>query len=153
MCLKGYAFHALGERFVVMTKQATNVTIRGDVDIVAARTKARDIARKVGFGPVDQARIATAISELARNIVQYAGTGSISTAIVENGSHKGIECCIEDKGPGIEHVELAMKDGYTTSGGMGMGLSGASRLMDEFHIESQVGQGTKIVCRKWSITK
>jgi serine/threonine-protein kinase RsbT len=135
-----------------MAEHATKmITIRSDLDIVSARTGAREIARQVGFGPIDQARIATAVSELARNIVQYAGMGHVSTAIVEHNGHKGIECQFEDHGPGIEHVDLAMQDGYTTSGGMGMGLSGASRLMDEFQVNSQKGQGTKIICRKWRV--
>jgi len=132
-----------------MSAQATIIEVSGDLDVVAARTSARDIARRVGFGHIDQARIATAVSELTRNIVLYAGSGKVTTQEIENGETRGIECTFTDKGPGIENVQLAMKEGFSTSGGMGMGLSGASRLMDEFHIQSKVGEGTKIVCRKW----
>jgi serine/threonine-protein kinase RsbT len=129
--------------------QAKAAVIRSDLDIVIARTLARDTAKALGFGAIDQARIATAVSELARNIFLYAGTGSVTVREIEHGGRKGIEIVCEDEGPGISDVELAMSDGYTTSRGMGMGLPGARRLMDEFEIHTQSGIGTTITCRKW----
>jgi serine/threonine-protein kinase RsbT len=129
--------------------QAKAASIRSDLDIVIARTLARDTAKSLGFGPIDQARIATAVSELARNIYLYAGTGSVTVREVEKGAHKGIEIVCDDQGPGIPDVELSLQDGYSTSRGMGMGLPGAKRLMDEFSIATQEGVGTTITCRKW----
>jgi serine/threonine-protein kinase RsbT len=123
--------------------------IRSDLDIVIARTLARDTAKALGFGAIDQARIATAVSELARNIFLYAGTGNVTVREVEKNGRKGIEIICEDQGPGIANIDLVMQDGYSTSRGMGMGLPGAKRLMDEFLIRSQEGTGTTITCRKW----
>jgi serine/threonine-protein kinase RsbT len=130
-------------------KQQIVISICNDLDIVQARAVARDAAREIGFGPIDQARIATAISELARNVFLYAGKGSISVQILTRDNSRGIEFYVVDTGPGIADVELALQDGYTTSKGMGMGLPGAKRLMDEFVIESYPGRGTTIMCRKW----
>ncbi|GAA5528443.1 serine/threonine-protein kinase RsbT [Herpetosiphon gulosus] len=125
------------------------ITIQSDLDIVAARMAARDMAKAMGFGAIDQARIATAISELARNIYLYAGEGTVTVSEIQQGLRKGLQVVCEDQGPGIEDISLVMQDGYTTSKGMGMGMPGAKRLMDEFEIESVVGEGTKITCRKW----
>lgn len=129
--------------------QAKAAVIRSDLDIVIARTLARDTAKALGFGAIDQARIATAVSELARNIFLYAGTGNITVREIERQGRKGIEILCEDHGPGIPDIDLVMQDGYSTSRGMGMGLPGARRLMDEFEIHSKEGIGTTIVCRKW----
>lgn len=129
--------------------QPKAAVIRSDLDIVIARTLARDTAKALGFGAIDQARIATAVSELARNIFLYAGTGSVTVRELERSGRKGIEIVCEDQGPGIRDLDLAMQDGYTTSRGMGMGLPGAKRLMDEFDVQSQQGVGTTITCRKW----
>ena len=126
------------------------ITISTDLDIVAARMVARDTARGLGFGAIDQARIATAISELARNIYLYAGEGSVTVKEATNGLRRGIEVVCEDRGPGIADISLVMQDGYTSSKGMGMGLPGAKRLMDEFEINSKLGIGTKVTCRKWA---
>lgn len=123
--------------------------IRSDLDIVIARTLARDMAKLLGFGAIDQARIATAVSELARNIFLYAGTGSVRVREVDRNGRKGLEIVCDDQGPGIADISLVMQDGYSTSRGMGMGLPGAKRLMDEFDIRSVEGQGTTVVCRKW----
>jgi serine/threonine-protein kinase RsbT len=129
--------------------QPKTAVIRSDLDIVIARTMARDAAKTLGFGAIDQARIATAVSELARNIFLYAGTGNVTVKEIEKIGRKGIEIVCEDQGPGIANVDLVMQDGYSTSRGMGMGLPGAKRLMDEFNIRSQEGVGTTITCRKW----
>lgn len=128
--------------------QAKAAVIRSDLDIVIARTLARDTAKSLGFGPIDQARIATAVSELARNIFLYAGSGSVTVREVDKNSRRGIEILCEDNGPGIPDIEQAMSDGYSTSRGMGMGLPGAKRLMDEFDVQSS-DNGTTITCRKW----
>jgi len=129
--------------------QSKTAVIRSDLDIVIARTMARDVANALGFGAIDQARIATAVSELARNIFLYAGTGNVTVREVEKNGRKGIEILCEDQGPGIANIDLVMQDGYSTSRGMGMGLPGAKRLMDEFSIRSQENIGTTITCRKW----
>lgn len=134
------------------TQQKDSVThIRSDLDIVTARSVAREIAKGLGFGPIDQARIATAVSELARNIFLYAETGQVVTRSVEKRGRKGIEIEFQDKGPGISDISQVMQDGYTTSRGMGMGLPGAKRLMDDFEIQSTAGVGTTITCRKWRL--
>ncbi len=129
--------------------QSKTAVIRSDLDIVIARTMARDSAKLLGFGAIDQARIATAVSELARNIFLYAGTGTVTVREVEKSGRKGIEIVCEDQGPGIANIDVVMQDGYSTSRGMGMGLPGAKRLMDDFSIRSQEGVGTTITCRKW----
>jgi len=129
--------------------QGKAAVIRSDLDIVIARTLARDTAKTLGFGAIDQARIATAVSELARNIFLYAGTGTVTVREIERTGRKGLEVICEDQGPGIANIELVMRDGYSTSRGMGMGLPGAKRLMDEFEIRSSEGVGTTIICRKW----
>lgn len=127
-----------------------SVPIASDLDIVTARTASRQIAKGVGFGAVDQARIATAVGELARNIFIYAQTGQVTIREIEGASgQRGIEIVCEDQGPGIENIERAMEDGYSTSGGMGMGIPGAKRLMNEFTIQSRRGEGTTVTCRKW----
>ena len=132
-----------------MALSENTTVIRSDLDIVVARTRARDTAKALGFGAIDQARIATAVSELARNIFLYAGTGEVHVRQVERNGRKGIEIVCEDQGPGITNIDLVMQDGYSTSRGMGMGLPGAKRLMDEFHIKSQENVGTTITSRKW----
>jgi serine/threonine-protein kinase RsbT len=125
------------------------VPICGDMDIVVARVEGRDLARELGFGLVDQARIATAISELARNVVQYAGAGEALIRALDNGRQVGIEIVFRDSGPGIADVDRAMRDGFSSSGHLGMGLPGARRLMHEFAIESEVGVGTVVTIRRW----
>ncbi|MDD3269776.1 MAG: anti-sigma regulatory factor [Syntrophomonadaceae bacterium] len=123
--------------------------ISTEADIVVARQKARELARELGFSATDQAKIATAVSELARNIVVYAQKGEIVCRILINGQRKGIEIVARDQGPGIANIELALTDGISTSNGLGIGLPGARRLMGELHVESASGQGTSIMTRKW----
>ncbi|SER23133.1 anti-sigma regulatory factor [Piscibacillus halophilus] len=126
----------------------TTVPIIKELDIVGARQSGRNLARDLGFGSVDQARIATAISELARNIYLYAGSGEISFQEVQGASPVGLKIVASDHGPGIENVSKVMEDGYSTSGGLGAGLPGVKRLMDEFDIISD-DNGTKIIVVKW----
>lgn len=125
------------------------VVIYTEWDIVAARQLGRDEAKKLGFGIVDQARITTAISELARNIYLYAKTGRVEIEKIFKNNKVGIRVTASDEGPGIEDISKVMSDGYTTSGGMGAGMPGVKRLMDEFYIESEVGVGTTITIIKW----
>ena len=126
------------------------IPVKTDLDIVSARLEGRSLARELGFGTIDQARIATAISELARNVVLYAPEGKVRVrAVVSDDGGRGIEVVCEDNGPGIVDVELVMQDGYSTSSGLGMGLPGTKRLMDEFEIETKLGVGTKVKVRKW----
>jgi serine/threonine-protein kinase RsbT len=126
------------------------LVIATDADIVIARQSGRDLADKLGCSSTDATLIATAISEIARNIVSYAGGGEVEISVVNDGDgHRGIEVVARDEGPGIEHVDRAMEDGYTTGRGLGLGLPGARRLMDEFEIESRVDRGTTVIMRKW----
>jgi serine/threonine-protein kinase RsbT len=125
------------------------VVINSDTDIVIARQKGRSVAAKVGFGATDLTLIATAISELARNIVLYARRGEIDLASIANGERSGVEVVARDEGPGISDVGQAMQGGFSTSGSLGLGLPGVRRLMDEMEIESAVGKGTTVTTRKW----
>lgn len=126
-------------------------TIASDADVVAARQRGRALAAHVGFSSGDQTVIAAAISELARNILQYAKHGEIILEAQNTGDRVGLEIIARDNGPGIRDVTRAMTDGYSTSGGLGLGLPGARRLMDEFDLTSAIGVGTTIVMRKWKL--
>lgn len=125
------------------------VKILNEWDIVAARQLGRNIARELHFGAVDQARITTAISELARNIFIYAGQGEIRIEKVLQNGREGLKVIAIDKGPGIENIRKVMEDGYSTSGGLGAGLPGVRRLMDEFDIVSAPNEGTTVTAIKW----
>lgn len=125
------------------------VRVESEGDIVTVRRKIRDSAKELGFGLTDVTRIVTAASELTRNITLYAGSGEVRWEAVSSSGTQGIELVFQDRGPGIPDIELAMEEGYTTSGGLGLGLPGAKRLMDEMEIETEVGRGTKITVRKW----
>jgi len=126
------------------------VAINSEADIVAARQQGRAMAVQLGFSGSDVVLIATAISEVARNIVAYATRGEILLSHANQGSKWGIVVVARDQGPGIADIAQAMQDGYSTSRGLGLGLPGAKRLMDEFDIVSQVGKGTTIVMKKWA---
>lgn len=125
------------------------VEIRNMDDIITSRSAAKEMAREMGFGIVDQTKIATAISELARNVIDYAGAGMLSMRMIEENRKKGMEIICEDQGPGIDDIARAMQDGFSTAKGLGMGLPGAKRLMDEFDITSARGKGTRIMAIKW----
>jgi len=125
------------------------VAIDSDSDIVAARQKGRELAAQCGFPSTDLAVVATAISELARNIVRYAVRGEIILRLIDDNGRRGVEVVAADDGPGIPDVTLAMQDGYSTSGSLGLGLPGVRRLMDEFEITSDFGKGTTVTARKW----
>lgn len=118
-------------------------------DIFAARQKVRQWALEMEFSLVEQTKIVTAASELARNTIQHGGGGTMIIAIVESGIRTGLRLTFEDHGPGIADVEKAMSDRFTTAGGLGLGLSGSKRLMNQFEIESKVGQGTRVTVTRW----
>lgn len=132
-----------------MTADATHVAITRDGDIVEARQKGRELAQQIGFSGSDLTLIATAISEIARNIVVYAGRGDIDLSITERNGKRGILVVARDEGPGIPDIERAMRDGYSTGNSLGLGLPGSRRLMDDFEIDSAVGRGTTVIMRKW----
>ena len=123
--------------------------IRSSEDVVAVRQVVRQRAVDLGFSLVDQTKIVTAASELARNTLQYGGGGHVRIETVESLGKRGIRLTFEDKGPGIADLTLAMRDGYTTGNGLGLGLSGARRLSNEFHIDSRPGEGTSVSIVRW----
>ena len=125
------------------------VLIEREMDIVTARQKGRHLAATSGFSSTEQTLIATAISEVARNIVVYARKGEITLASLEQRGRRGLMVVARDEGPGIPDMEMAMRDGFSTGNSLGMGLPGAKRLMDEFDLTSVVGRGTTITMTKW----
>ncbi len=133
---------------VLNVKDEICIPIASETDIVLARQQGRNLAAQLGASSSELTLIATAISELARNIVQYAQKGEIVLSLVE-ASKRGLQVVARDHGPGIPDLETAMTDGYSTGGGLGLGLPGARRLMDEFSIVSEVGKGTTVSMRKW----
>jgi serine/threonine-protein kinase RsbT len=125
------------------------MSIQSSADIVMVRQAVRKLAVDLGFSLVDQTKIVTAASELARNTLDYGGGGTVQLEGLQEGIRKGLRLIFEDSGPGIPDIDLALKDGYTTGGGLGMGLSGTKRLVNEFDIASRVGEGTRITITKW----
>jgi serine/threonine-protein kinase RsbT len=126
------------------------IPILTDADIVEARMAARTMATYVGLVGADLVMIATAVSEVARNIIEYAKTGEVVLSVVHRSSGRGIQVVARDQGPGIVDITKAMQDGYSTSRSLGLGLPGAKRLVDEFEIESKVGKGTVVTMRMWA---
>jgi serine/threonine-protein kinase RsbT len=125
------------------------VQIEAESDIAAARRVVREVATKVGFGVTETVRIVTAASELGRNVHKYAGKGTMYWRLLNNGLAMGIELRFEDHGPGIADLDQALKEGHSTGGGLGMGLPGAKRLMDEMEIRTGKGEGTTVTITKW----
>ncbi|NEU14778.1 anti-sigma regulatory factor [Methylobacterium sp. BTF04] len=123
--------------------------IRSGEDVVRVRQQVRARAIEIGLGLVDQTKIITAASELARNTLDYGGGGEVRIDLVEEGGRKGVRLTFEDQGPGIPDIAQALTDHYTTGGGLGLGLGGAKRLSNEFHIESTLGVGTRITIARW----
>lgn len=134
---------------MAVAESEVRVGIASDDDVVAARQAGRRLAEALGLGSTDLTLVATAISEVARNITAYAGSGEIVVRRVERRGRRGIEVVAHDEGPGIDDLERALQDGYTTGGGLGLGLPGARRLMDDFAISSRVGVGTTVTMTKW----
>jgi serine/threonine-protein kinase RsbT len=120
-----------------------------ETDVVQARQMARQWSVEIAFGLVDQTKIVTAVSELARNTITYGGGGVMTIEVWSEGLRKGLKAIFEDKGPGIANIELALQDGFTTGGGLGLGLSGAKRLSNEFEIASKPGEGTRVAITRW----
>jgi len=125
------------------------ISIRSDLDIIAARMAARDASRKIGFSNIDQARIATATSELTRNILAYAQDGTVTISEVQSSNRRGIEIIFEDNGPGIENLNGFMHHDTSPTQVNGFGLAGSRRLMDHLEINTTTGVGTRIICHKW----
>jgi serine/threonine-protein kinase RsbT len=134
----------------VAPEQAERIAIESDADVVTARQRARALAVGLEMASTDQTLLATAISEIARNITAYAERGEIMIDVVHDGARRGIRVVAADDGPGIEDVEKALSDGYSTGSGLGLGLPGARRLVDEFAIETAPGQGTRVTLVKWT---
>ena len=125
------------------------IAISGEMGIARAILEIRRISGELGFGAADQSRVATAASELARNILKYAGTGHVTIESLQRDGRVGIEIVAADRGPGIQNIEQAMQDHFSSGGTLGLGLPGVRRLMDDFTIDSRPGQGTRVVVRKW----
>ncbi|GIF66191.1 anti-sigma regulatory factor [Asanoa ishikariensis] len=126
------------------------LTIAADQDVVRVRQLVRTLAVATKLSLVDQTKLVTAASELARNTLVYGGGGGAEVTVIDGGRRKGIRIVFSDDGPGIADLDLALTDGYTTGGGLGLGLSGARRLVDEFDIDTAAGQGTRITVTKWA---
>jgi serine/threonine-protein kinase RsbT len=126
------------------------IVVAADTDIVEARQTGRDLAAQLGFSLTDLTMIATAISEVARNITTYAGRGEVTLRLVRQAERRGLVVIARDDGPGIADIDRALQDGFSTGRGMGLGLPGARRLMDEFEIDSSPGRGTTVTMRKWA---
>jgi serine/threonine-protein kinase RsbT len=133
-----------------LTAVPTVCEIAAETSLLTVRASLRTAASELGFGIVAQTKLITAASELARNILRYAGTGTMAIEQVQNGGRVGLRVRFDDQGSGIADLEMALRDGYSTSNSLGVGLSGARRLVDDFHIESQLGRGTTVQIVAWA---
>jgi serine/threonine-protein kinase RsbT len=131
------------------TTKTERLDIRQSDDVVRVRQLTRTFAVEVGLSLVDQTKIITASSELARNTLDYGGGGAVTVELLDQGGRRGVRLTFEDKGPGIVNIEQALKDGFTSGKGMGLGLGGAKRLCNEFSIDSKPGEGTKVMIARW----
>ncbi|MCC5648678.1 anti-sigma regulatory factor [Nostoc sp. XA013] len=130
-------------------QQTETLNIQTSTDIILVRQAVRQMAVEIGLSLVDQTKIVTAASELARNTLDYGGGGTVKLEVLQEGRKRGLRLTFEDRGPGIPNIEMALKDGFTTGSGLGMGLGGAKRLANEFEIQSAVGEGTRVVIVRW----
>jgi serine/threonine-protein kinase RsbT len=130
---------------VLSTEQ---LPVKAEPDVVAARRRVREVSSQIGFSLVDQTKVVTAASELARNTIIYGGGGTMKVETL-NGPRSGLRLTFEDRGPGIADIDMALRDGFTTGSGLGLGLGGAKRLVNEFEIDSRVGEGTRITITRW----
>jgi serine/threonine-protein kinase RsbT len=135
----------------LVVEKGETMTVRTSDDVVRVRQAVRARAIEAGFGIVDQTKLVTAASEIARNTVDYGGGGTLLIEIVREGARRGVQLTFADNGPGIADLKMAMTDGYTTGGGLGLGLSGAKRLSNEFSIESAPGLGTTVTLARWKL--
>jgi serine/threonine-protein kinase RsbT len=130
--------------------KTVDLRLQAQEDVVAVRQSVRSYAVSLGLSLVDQTKLVTAASELARNTVTHGGGGTVKLEVIEHNAKRGIRLTFEDRGPGIQDIERAMQDGYTTGGGLGLGLGGAKRLTNEFDIQSAPGTGTRVVITQWT---
>ncbi|QIR35702.1 anti-sigma regulatory factor [Tolypothrix sp. PCC 7910] len=130
-------------------EKTETLKIQSSTDIVLVRQAVRQMSVEIGFSLVDQTKFVTAASELARNTLEYGGGGTVKLETLEEGRRRGLRLTFEDRGPGIADIALALKDGFTTGSGLGMGLGGAKRLANEFEIQSVVGEGTRVTIVRW----
>lgn len=130
-------------------EKTDELPIRAQSDVVLVRQAVRDWSKQLGFSLVDQTKIVTAASELARNTLDYGGGGSVRLEVLQEGFRRGLRLSFTDQGPGIADLDLALTDGYTTGGGLGLGLTGARRLANEFTIDTEVGKGTTVTIARW----
>ena len=133
----------------IRVERSDDMSLRSGEDVVRLRQAVRERAVAAGFSLVDQTKIVTAASEIGRNTVQYGGGGVATVSIIVNGARRGVRLEFVDQGPGIKDIPQALQDGFTTGGGLGLGLSGAKRLCDEFDIQSEAGKGTRISLVRW----
>lgn len=133
-------------------RQEERVTVSDRSDIITARERARFLAAQAGFSASELTLITTALSEIARNVLEHAGRGEVSLSVLQNGTKNGVKIVVTDQGPGISDVAQAMQDGYSSRAGMGIGLAGSKRLMDEFEIRTYIGHGTTVTMKKWHWT-
>jgi serine/threonine-protein kinase RsbT len=131
------------------TTKTEVVSVRSAPEVVGVRHAVRRFAVELGFSLVEQTKIVTAASELARNMVDYGGGGTLTLEVLDDEIRRGLRLTFEDKGPGIPDVDAALRDGFTTGGGMGLGLGGARRLSNDFQIQTAAGQGTRVVIARW----
>ena len=132
-----------------MIIKAETIPVRGDADVVSIRQIIRQWTMDLGFGLVDQTKMVTAASELARNMVLYGGGGEVRLEALNSDVRRGLKVTFEDHGPGIPDIQLALKDGYTTGNGLGLGLGGAKRLVNDFDVHSRPGEGTRVTITRW----
>ena len=132
----------------MVTVATESVPLMSEPDVVTVRRRVREVSAKLGFSLVDQTKVVTAASELARNTLIYGGGGSMVLETL-NGPRVGLKLIFEDNGPGIPNIELALRDGFTSGSGLGLGLGGAKRLVNEFEIDSRVGEGTRVAITRW----
>ncbi len=133
----------------MVTLNKTVMTIVREVDVIPFRNRVKELATKIGMGLVNQTKLITSASELARNMLKYANGGNVTLEVVSRGRENGIRLVFKDEGPGIADVDLAMKDGYSTTKSLGLGLPGTKRLVSDFKLESVVGKGTTVTIIKW----
>lgn len=132
------------------TLTVVRIELTNDESVILGRQQVRNIAQEMGLSPLDQTRLVTAVSELGRNVIVHGGGGTMTVNRMEEEGRAGIEVIFADRGPGISDVEQAMSAGFSTVGSMGLGLHGAARLVDDFHMDSEVGVGTTVTIRKWT---
>src|SRR5579871_4517309 len=147
-CLPTCSSHPLRKKRMTSPSHEV-ITLQSESDVVIARKTVKEWSVKLGFSLVEQTKLITAASELARNAIVYGKGGAMTAEIVQKGVKQGLRLTFEDSGPGIPDIELAFKDGYTSGTGLGLGLGGARRLVDEFEILSEVGKGTRVTVTRW----